>query len=42
MILELTDEEALALIRLLRDTVDDDRYPAFAPHSHAKAHPREA
>jgi hypothetical protein len=27
MILDLTDEEALALIRLLRDAIDDDRYP---------------
>ena len=27
MNLNLTDDEALALIRLLRDAIDDDRYP---------------
>jgi hypothetical protein len=27
MNLDLTDEEALALIRLLRDAIEDDRYP---------------
>jgi hypothetical protein len=27
MILDLTDEEATALTRLLSTTIDDDRYP---------------
>jgi hypothetical protein len=42
MQLELTDEEAAALLRLLNRTIEDDRYPLSAAHQDAARHSAEA
>jgi hypothetical protein len=37
MTLELTDEEHRALVRLLRRSIDDDRFPLAPRHAPIKA-----
>jgi hypothetical protein len=37
MTLELTDEEYLALVRLLRRSIDEDRFPLAPRHAPIKA-----
>jgi hypothetical protein len=41
MTLDLTDDEAAALARLLHDVIDGDRYPP-SPHHGAEGDPRKA
>jgi hypothetical protein len=38
---DLTDEETEALVRLLRKTIDEDRYPLFAAHPAITREPAE-
>jgi hypothetical protein len=42
MTLDLTEEEAAALLRELDEIIETDRYPFFAPHPHPQGDPRQA
>jgi hypothetical protein len=41
MIITLSDEETTALARLLRDTIDSDRFPLSPPHPSFESRTRE-
>jgi hypothetical protein len=41
MILDLSDEETNALVRLLKATIDDDRYPLSPADHDVEGDPRE-
>ena len=38
---DLTDDETFALLNLLTETIETDRYPAVASHPDLTGHPRE-